>query len=277
MSGNEKLGKIATKRIMKEMKDSDINNEKVDTSGEGYWILFNEDDLSKVELLLKGPEDTPYEGGFYHFSCTLPQNYPFTHPACKYQTTGAGKIRFNPNLYKCGKVCLSILGTWQGPAWSSAMGLRTLCMNLQLVLNEYPVQNEPGYENSTPESITVCSYNKYVRYNVIKHALIDHINKKTNLPKVFQDVIDNFVQEKGLEYYLELIDKFKAKSGKKGTGADRVYNKSDIDSINYQWDEMIGDFKVLYDKVYNKNDENNNKKDVPKVPAQGDVIDLTNE
>ena len=23
-------------------------------------------------------------------------------------------MRFNPNLYKCGKVCLSLLGTWSG-------------------------------------------------------------------------------------------------------------------------------------------------------------------
>ena len=259
MSENPKIGKIAMKRIMKEMKDSDIQNKDVDTSSEGYWILFDQEDLSKVQLLIKGPEDTPYEGGFYHFTCTLPQNYPFTHPSCKYQTTGAGKIRFNPNLYKCGKVCLSILGTWQGPAWSSAMGLRTLCMNLQLVLNEYPVQNEPGYEKSTPESVTVCSYNKYVRYNVIKHALIDHVNRKTNLPEVFQEVVDNYVQEKGLDYYLELIEKFKEKSSQKGTGSDRVYNKSDIDSITYNWDEMIGDFKILYDKTYNNKDVNNNK------------------
>ena len=27
-------------------------------------------------------------------------------------TTGAGTIRFNPNLYSNGTVCLSLLGTW---------------------------------------------------------------------------------------------------------------------------------------------------------------------
>lgn len=30
-------------------------------------------------------------------------------------TTGGGKVRFNPNLYNNGKVCLSLLGTWSGP------------------------------------------------------------------------------------------------------------------------------------------------------------------
>lgn len=36
-------------------------------------------------------------------------------------TTGGGTVRFNPNLYNCGKVCLSLLGTWsagQGEAWN---------------------------------------------------------------------------------------------------------------------------------------------------------------
>lgn len=28
--------------------------------------------------------------------------------------TGGGTVRFNPNLYNCGKVCLSLLGTWSG-------------------------------------------------------------------------------------------------------------------------------------------------------------------
>ena len=27
------------------------------------------------------------------------------------------QVRFNPNLYNCGKVCLSLLGTWSGPGW----------------------------------------------------------------------------------------------------------------------------------------------------------------
>ena len=32
----------------------------------------------------------------------------------QFRTTGNGVVRFNPNLYQCGKVCLSLLGTWEG-------------------------------------------------------------------------------------------------------------------------------------------------------------------
>ena len=40
-------------------------------------------------------------------------------------TTGGGSVRFNPNLYNSGKVCLSILGTWsagsQGEGWNAGL------------------------------------------------------------------------------------------------------------------------------------------------------------
>ena len=33
---------------------------------------------------------------------------------CAARRAGGGSVRFNPNLYNCGKVCLSLLGTWSG-------------------------------------------------------------------------------------------------------------------------------------------------------------------
>lgn len=35
-------------------------------------------------------------------------------PKVNLTTTGGGSVRFNPNLYANGKVCLSLLGTWRG-------------------------------------------------------------------------------------------------------------------------------------------------------------------
>ena len=34
-------------------------------------------------------------------------------------TTGGNSIRFNPNLYSSGYVCLSLLGTWRGDSVES--------------------------------------------------------------------------------------------------------------------------------------------------------------
>jgi len=44
------------------------------------------------------------------FVIRCPPDYPIRPPRVKLLTTGNKEVRFNPNLYKNGKVCLSILG-----------------------------------------------------------------------------------------------------------------------------------------------------------------------
>ncbi len=55
---------------------------------------------------------TPYGHGAYEFDIYFDDDYPNVPPKVNLATTGSGKVRFNPNLYSCGKVCLSLLGTW---------------------------------------------------------------------------------------------------------------------------------------------------------------------
>ena len=64
----------------------------------------------QIHALITGPFDTPYEGGFFYFLIRCPPDYPIRPPRVKLMTTGGGQVRFNPNLYRNGKVCLSILG-----------------------------------------------------------------------------------------------------------------------------------------------------------------------
>lgn len=59
-------------------------------------------------------------------------------------------LRLNPNLYNCGKVCLSLLNTWRGNGnenWVPAMStmLQVLVSIQGLILNTKPYFNEPGY------------------------------------------------------------------------------------------------------------------------------------
>lgn len=62
----------------------------------------------------------------------------------------AGGLRLNPNLYACGKVCLSLLNTWTGSGcekWnpSNSTMLQVLVSIQALVLNAKPYFNEPGF------------------------------------------------------------------------------------------------------------------------------------
>ncbi len=55
-------------------------------------------------------------------------DYPHLPPKCIHITPRAGEVRGNhtpggmsPNLHRdSGKVCLSLLGTWDGPGWDPA-------------------------------------------------------------------------------------------------------------------------------------------------------------
>ncbi|MEJ1287758.1 ubiquitin-conjugating enzyme E2Z [Cricetulus griseus] len=100
----------------------------------------------KIHALITGPFDTPYEGGFFLFVFRCPPDYPIHPPRVKLMTTGNNTVRFNPNFYRNGKVCLSILGTWTGPAWSPAQSISSVLISIQSLMTENPYHNEPGFE-----------------------------------------------------------------------------------------------------------------------------------
>lgn len=54
---------------------------------------------------IKGPEDTPYEGGFFQIDITMPPEYPYKPPKMRFET----KI-WHPNISsQTGAICLDIL------------------------------------------------------------------------------------------------------------------------------------------------------------------------
>lgn len=75
-------------------------------------------------------------------------DYPQVPPSVHFLTTGGGKVRFNPNLYNTGKICLSLLGTWSGPGWTPGKStlLQVLVSIQSLIFVREPYYNEPGYE-----------------------------------------------------------------------------------------------------------------------------------
>ena len=55
-------------------------------------------------------------------------------PKVKLITTGNEHVRFNPNLYNNGTVCLSLLGTWastnESEKWSAVSTIRQVLMSI---------------------------------------------------------------------------------------------------------------------------------------------------
>lgn len=156
MSTSIVLKKDTITRLIKDVKEI-IKNP---LTSHGIYYHHNEADILKGEVLIIGPKDTPYENGYYLFEISYPVNYPFSPPVVKYYTND-GITRFNPNLYKCGKVCLSILNTWRGDQWSSCQTISSVLLALCTIFNNAPLLNEPGI---SAEHLDFKNYNMVIEY-----------------------------------------------------------------------------------------------------------------
>lgn len=139
---------------------------------QGIYYKHSDTEIDKGYAMIIGPEDTPYQYGMYLFEFEFPHSYPFNPPKVIFKT-GDGKSRLNPNLYVQGKVCLSILNTWSGEQWSSCQTIRTILMTLVTVLNEYPLKNEPGFNNLKDTHFDIVEYNNFIRYKNIEVAILN--------------------------------------------------------------------------------------------------------
>ncbi|CAE7280140.1 ubc-17, partial [Symbiodinium pilosum] len=108
-------------RLLREQ--ADLHRDGLETQG----IFHHFDDVQphKAIAIIVGPDGSPYARGPYLFQFLFPNTYPLK-PPCAVFCTGDGRVRFNPNLYTNGKVCLSILGTWAGPSWTSMTTFRSV-------------------------------------------------------------------------------------------------------------------------------------------------------
>ncbi|XP_054266939.1 ubiquitin-conjugating enzyme E2 Z-like [Macrosteles quadrilineatus] len=157
----------------------------------GVTAVVDEDDMNYLHCLIKGTENTPYDGGFFYFIVFFPPNYPFEPPKVKLMTTGGGTVRFNPNLYSSGKVCLSILGTWSGPGWTPAQNISSVLVTIQSIMNENPLYNEPGYrQDKHPREAD--KYNVYIQYVTFRVAVVGMLDNdySINLPQHLRQVME---------------------------------------------------------------------------------------
>eukprot|EP00658_Telonema_sp_P-2_P081570 TRINITY_DN839_c0_g2_i6.p1 TRINITY_DN839_c0_g2~~TRINITY_DN839_c0_g2_i6.p1 ORF type:complete len:666 (-),score=151.83 TRINITY_DN839_c0_g2_i6:177-2174(-) len=166
----------------------------VEFQGMSIYVRAHEERMDWMKVLIIGPEGTPYEDGCFEFHVVLPSNYPTACPSCNLETTGKGSFRFGPNLYACGKVCLSLLGTWRGSAGESwnheTSSLSQLFISIAaIVMTDDPYYNEPGCEREAGTSEGQArnqGYANIVRYGTVKYAMLDQI---LNPGKGFEEVI----------------------------------------------------------------------------------------
>ena len=168
-------------------------------------VVPDQENITKIHALVIGPADTPYEGGFYHFFIRCPPDYPIRPPRVRLITTGGGMVRFNPNLYKNGKVCLSILGTWDGPPWSASQSLSSVLISIQSLMSERPYHNEPGFEHERRPGDSK-KYNDCILHETLRVAVCQMLaGNNLHCPDALLDVMEKSF----LEFYEHYMAKAK--------------------------------------------------------------------
>jgi len=219
------------KRIInKDIPSIDLN--KLNDSG--IYVEFNEENLYKAKALIKGPKDSLYEGGFLFFYITFPKNYPFSPPDISYV---GYKIRIHPNLYVSGhqngfgKVCLSILGTWNGPKWTSIMDISSVLLTIQSLLDNNPLYHEPGFNNQN-NKIMNDNYNEIIFYESIHSLCIKNLLYTPNDFICFKNIMIQSFNE-NYDLIINKLNKVKYKNSFKIT-------------IPYYRILLTIDYKILY-------------------------------
>lgn len=175
------MSKVST-RINREI----INLQK---NSDAFLISFDESNLRKIDAIIKAPKDSLYKHTFIRLQLNLPDNYPFSPPKVKFINYKGTRI--HPNLYGCGKVCLSILGTWTGPSWISTMTIESVLLSIQSLLDNTPYIHEPNQKNDK-------LYNQYVRFETFDTLLFSYIKNEKN------ELIKNYIQKYITENYNEI-------------------------------------------------------------------------
>tara|TARA_Y100000768_G_scaffold388865_1_gene388060 strand:+ start:5512 stop:6252 length:741 start_codon:yes stop_codon:yes gene_type:complete len=184
------INKETIKRLALDVKDI-INNP---LENEGIYYIHDEDDILKGRALIIGPKDTPYEFGFYLFTFKFPNDYPYSPPNISFHTND-GVTRFNPNLYRNTKVCISILNTWKGPQWTSCQTIKSILLCIcGSVLNEDPLLNEPGVTKNHRDYKNYLTIIKYKNYDTAIYGVLNNVSIQENYVDFYKIMVKEFIK-----------------------------------------------------------------------------------
>ena len=214
-------------RLLRDVKTL-MKNPLIDN---GIFYIHDDVEVLKGYAMIVGPKDTPYFGGYYFFSLNYPTDYPHSPPKVTYHTNGDG-IRFNPNLYKCGKVCISLLNTWRGEQWTSCQTISSVLLTLCTLLCKDPLLNEPGINNAHKD---FASYSRIIEYKNIEIAYLHMINKDERSFSPKFDVFYGYMKEyfyKNADAIAENLEKHKNENPHPEKIATGIYSITTILDYN---------------------------------------------
>ncbi|KAI0790192.1 ubiquitin-conjugating enzyme/RWD-like protein [Irpex lacteus] len=107
------------RRIMREL------GELQTSPPEGIRVVSNEDNMLDVTGIIKGPDGTPYAGGYFRVKFKFTEEFPAAPPKCWFAT----KI-FHPNVGPTGEICVNTLKK----DWKSSYGIGHILLTVKCLL-----------------------------------------------------------------------------------------------------------------------------------------------
>ncbi|KAI0084337.1 ubiquitin-conjugating enzyme/RWD-like protein [Irpex rosettiformis] len=107
------------RRIMRELGELQTN------PPEGIRVVNNEDNMLDVTGIIKGPDGTPYAGGYFRVKFKFTEEFPAAPPKCWFAT----KI-FHPNVGPTGEICVNTLKK----DWKSTYGIGHILLTVKCLL-----------------------------------------------------------------------------------------------------------------------------------------------
>ena len=198
------IPKDTIKRLLLDVKEMI----KTPLDDQGIYYKHCEKDMLKGYAMIIGPEDSLYQGGYYFFRFEFPVNYPHSPPNVIFLTNDSF-TRMHPNLYKKGKVCLSIINTWKGEQWTGCQTIKSILLTIVSILDKEPFLHEPGI---TKNHNDFNSYHRAIKYKNIDFCIlnvIDTFNTSNLIDIEYKDffyplMIKSF--EKNISYINKIID-----------------------------------------------------------------------
>lgn len=216
------IPKETIKRLVKDIRGI-IKNPLISN---GIYYKHDDENMMHGYALIIGPEDTVYADGYYFFDIDYPADYPYRPPKVTFRTN-QHRVRFHPNMYISGKVCLSMLNTWRGEQWTSCQTISSILLTMCTLFTNNPLLNEPGVSMGHPD---IDKYNDIIEYKNIEIATLNIVAKHPSLYlpmfDLFRDVI--------LEKFIENRDRIKKR-------VDRLTNTKSNQTITTRMYSMIFD------------------------------------
>ncbi|KAI8640815.1 ubiquitin-conjugating enzyme E2 S [Parasitella parasitica] len=109
----------AIKRIVKEIQQLQ------QTPPEDIQVIPEDENLTEVHAWIRGPDGTPYEGGYFKVKLQMDESFPDTPPKGYFLT----KI-FHPNVSEKGEICVNTLKK----DWKPELGIQHVLLTIKCLL-----------------------------------------------------------------------------------------------------------------------------------------------